>query len=184
MSDIESRLSAMEEHMRVMVDRTRAMEDRARATEVRLRGTEDQLAIYQLVATYGPGVDSLSEETVRSLWTEDGIYDPGGDPYVGNEAVGKLIYGDIHQGFVKKGCAHVMSMPRVTIHGDTAVATGYSRVYLHDGDHWRVERASANRWELVRTAQGWKVKHRTNRMLLGNDKPRKLLASGLTAKAV
>ena len=176
MSDIESRLRAIEE-------RQHAAEDRLRTMDNRLRMTEDQLAIYQLIATYGPGVDSLNEEVVRSLWTEDGTYDTGREPYVGNQAVGKLIYGDLHQGFVNKGCAHVMSMPRVTIDGDTAVATGYSRVYIRDGDHWRVQRASANRWELVRTAQGWKVKHRTNRLMLGDDKPRQLLGRGLPAKA-
>lgn len=174
----------MEERIRAAEDRARAVEDRASAMHDRASAMEDQLAIYQLVATYGPGVDTLSEETVRSLWTEDGVYDPGGNPYVGNDAVGKLIYGDIHQGFVKKGCAHVMSMPHVVVNGDTAVATGYSCVHVHEGDHWVVARASANRWELVRTESGWKVKHRLNRQLLGNDKSRQVLASGLTAAAV
>jgi hypothetical protein len=165
MSDIESRLQSFEA--------------RLREAESRAQRAQDQLDIYQLVATYGPGVDSLNEESVRNLWTEDGVYDPGGNPYVGNDAVGKLIYGDIHQGFVNKGCAHVMSMPHIVVDGDTAVATGYSNVFLRDGDHWRVERASANRWELVRTAAGWKVKHRLNRQLLGSDKSRRVLGSGL-----
>jgi hypothetical protein len=169
MSDIDSRLQSIEA--------------RLREAEIRAQRAQDQLDIYQLVATYGPSVDSLNEESVRNLWTEDGVYDPGGNAYVGNDAVGKLIYGDIHQGFVNKGCAHVMSMPHIVVDGDTAVATGYSNVFLRDGDHWRVERASANRWELVRTAAGWKVKYRLNRQLLGNDKSRQVLGSGLPPSA-
>lgn len=166
MSDVESRLQAIEAQLR--------------DAEQRAQSAQDRLDIYQLVATYGPSVDSLNEESVRSLWTEDGVYDPGGDPYVGNDAVGKLIYGDIHQGYVTKGCAHVMSMPHIVIDGDKAVATGYSNVFVRNGDHWIVQRASANRWELVRTPAGWKVKNRTNRMIRGEEKPRAILGSGMT----
>lgn len=148
--------------------------------EARLKQLEDQLAIYQLLATYGPGVDSLSEDAVAGLWTEDGVYDAGGqNPFRGNAAIGDLVNQEPHQTYVGKGCAHVVSMPHVTVDGDTAVATGHSRVYLNQGDHWRVERASANRWELVRTPTGWRVKHRLNRPLDGTAAPRDVLGRGL-----
>jgi hypothetical protein len=38
---------------------------------------------------------------------------------------------------------------------------------------------TANRWELVRTAEGWKFKHRTLRQLDGSEPARKLLRGAL-----
>lgn len=158
------------------------MEDRLAKLEARLQEVEDRLAIYQLLASYGPAVDSLSESVVAGLWTADGAYDAGpGSAWRGAEEVGTLVHGETHQGYVKAGCAHVISLPHITIHGDTAVATGHSRLYLHDGQHWRVERASANRWELVRTPAGWRVHDRRNRPLNGAAEPRQLLARAFDA---
>jgi len=157
------------------------LEARVQALERRLQHAEDRLAIYQLVATYGPSVDSLSREVVQSLWLEDGVYDhtAGVAPYQGNESVGRLVEGEQHRGYVAKGCAHITSLPHITIDGDKAVATGHSRVYLRDGDFWRLERVSANRWELERTILGWKVRRRTNRLLNGDEAPSQLLARGV-----
>ena len=148
--------------------------------EKRLQLLEDRLAIFQLVASYGPAVDSLSENDVAAIWTEEGIYDAGGSaPYVGRQKIGKLIESDLHKKFVAAGCAHVGSLPYLTIDGDTAVATNYTRVYVRDGDHWTVARASANRWELVRNTDGWRVKHRLNRPIDGSAQPQQILGSGL-----
>ncbi|MEO5323572.1 nuclear transport factor 2 family protein [Mesorhizobium sp. CC13] len=155
------------------------IEARLAALEARIKGLEDQLAIYQLFATYGPSVDSRTGSVTASLWAEDGAYDFGGDPLVGAERVGSLVDIEPHVHYVADGCAHVLSMPHVTVDGDKAVATGYSRVYLIHGDHWRVERASANRWELVRTADGWRVQNRVNRLLNGQAEARDLLSSGV-----
>lgn len=162
MSDIEARFSAL---------------------EARIKGLEDQLSIYQLIATYGPSVDSRTGSATASLWAEDGSYDFGGDPRVGAEKVGSLVNIEPHIHYVADGCAHVLSMPHVTVDGDRAVATGYSRVYLNKGDHWRVERASANRWELVRTSEGWRVQNRINRLLNGQAEARDLLSSGVKGDA-
>ena len=74
-------------------------------------------------------------------------------------------------------------MPLVTLDGDRATATGYSRVDLRDGDAWKVERTSANRWELVRTDTGWKIRNRVNRLMDGSAEGRELLASGLAERA-
>jgi hypothetical protein len=64
-------------------------DDRIAALERRVRALEDQLAIGQLIATYGPAVDSESAGAVGELWSADGVYDPGGvSPYVGRAAVG------------------------------------------------------------------------------------------------
>src|SRR5262249_57404081 len=133
-------------------------DDRIAALERRVRALEDQLAISQLIATYGPAVDSESAAAVGELWSADGVYDPGGvSPYVGRAAVGDLVYGERHQGYLEAGCAHVLSAPRVSVDGDVAVAVNHSRVYLKDGPHWRLERGSANRWGLERIDGAWQV---------------------------
>lgn len=156
-------------------------ETRLATLETRLGQLEDRLAILDLIASYGPAVDSRSEEAVASLWAGDGVYDFGGEPLEGAAAVGRLVDLDTHKGYVECGCAHVLGLPMVTISGDTAVATGYSRVYLHDaaGGGWKVERTSANRWELIRTGAGWKVQRRVNRLLDGSAGARGLLHAGL-----
>lgn len=146
--------------------------------DARLRQLEDQIAIYQLLASYGPAADSRSGQDVASLWLEDGRYDFGGTPLVGSEAIAELVDLETHRGYVARGCAHVIGLPLIRVEADSATATGYSRVYVRDGDGWKVERASANRWELVRTEGGWRVANRVNRLLDGSgDGP--ALASGL-----
>lgn len=157
------------------------LETRLAALEARAQRLEDQLAIYQLLASYGPSVDSRSGDVTASLWAADGAYDFGGDPLVGAEKVGSLVNIEPHIHYVADGCAHVISMPHIVVDGDTAVATGYSRVYRNQGEHWRVERASANRWELIRTAGGWRVQNRVNRLLNGQEEARDLLSSGVKA---
>lgn len=154
-------------------------EERIARLDERLRQLEDQVAIYQLLASYAPAVDSRARDATGELWAEDGRYDFGAAPLVGREDVGRLVDREPHVGYVARGCAHVISMPLVRVEGDTATATGYSRIYLRDGDAWRIERASANRWELVRTAAGWKVANRLNRPLDGSPEARGLLAAGI-----
>jgi hypothetical protein len=152
-------------------------DERIAALERRVQALADTVAICQLIATYGPAVDSECAPAVGGLWSEDGVYDPGGTrPYVGRAAVGDLVYGARHQGYLQAGCAHVLSMPQVAVEGDTAVAVNHSRVYLKDSAHWRLERVSANRWELERTDGTWRVRRRTNRLLDGSPEARALLA--------
>lgn len=157
------------------------METRMAALEQRLQQLEDQNAIYQLLTSYGPSVDSCSAAKTGALWTEDGVYDSSlaATPFVGRDGVADLVNQESHQGYVKQGCAHVISLPHIVISGDSAVATCYSRVYLREGDHYRVERVSANRWELERTGQGWRVKLRTNRLVMPADEHRALLGRGV-----
>jgi hypothetical protein len=41
----------------------------------KVRALSDQVEIMQLVAQYGPAVDSGSGEAAAGLWTEDGTFD-------------------------------------------------------------------------------------------------------------
>jgi hypothetical protein len=147
----------------------------------RVARLEDQVALYQLMMSYGPSVDSGFSEFTARLWTDDGVYDFDNvsDDLVGAPAIKDMVEGPRHQGYIHAGCAHVVGMPYLEIDGDRAVATGYASLNHFDGDGFRIGRITANRWEFVRTPAGWRVKNRTNRILNGEEEPRALLRRGL-----
>lgn len=155
------------------------LEQRLEALENRIRELEDVQAIQQLIASYGPAVDGLDGAALAHMWADEGTYDFGiGEPLRGRDNVASLIELDSHRTYVAAGCAHVLSTPRIAVDGDTAVAVNYSQVFVKDENGWRADRTGANRWELVRTAEGWKVSSRSNRLLDGTKAARDLLHSG------
>ena len=164
------------------------IEARLKALEARVHELEDQVQLYQIMSAYGPLVDSGDAEATSALWTEDGIYDwGGGSSGVKQGAAGAafnraeiadMVRGEYHQAIIKGGSGHVIGLPHITVDGDAAVAISYSRLYRHDGDNFRIWRVGANRWEFVRTPEGWRVKRRINRVLTGDEEPRALLRSG------
>ena len=153
-----------------------AAQDRITQLEKRLTALEDRLAILNLIASYGPAVDSVDGDAVAAMWNENGSYDFGGDPLIGRDNVAALIDLDTHRAYVSAGSAHVLSNPSITLSGDRAIAVNYSQVFVKAGDGWRADRTCANRWELTRTAGGWKVESRTNRLLDGSEPARQLLS--------
>ena len=78
-----------------------------------------------------------------------------------------MIDGDTHQGYIHAGCAHVLTMPYITIDGDTAVATCYGQLFRNDGENFRIWRVTATRWELRREADGWVAVVEATMVLLG-----------------
>ncbi|MDT5027865.1 MAG: hypothetical protein QOE61_4291 [Micromonosporaceae bacterium] len=149
------------------------------ALEARVAALEDRLAIYQLMATYGPAVDSGSGHIAGALWTEDGVYDAGVGVFVGSDRIAEMVHGEPHSSYIGGGCAHLVGAPHIVVDGDRAVATTYSQLLFRDeaADGYRIWRVTANRWEWVRTAGGWRVSSRTNRPLDGNEEARALLRS-------
>ena len=140
-----------------------------------LRELEDRAAIVDLIARYGPAVDTCDGEAVRDLFASDGTYELEGWFFT-QETMDQTVTTDLHQRYVAAGSAHVMSLPTIDFHGDDAVAINYSQVFIAQGDQWIVDRCAANRWDLTRTASGWKVKRRVNRLLHGESSSRELLA--------
>jgi SnoaL-like domain len=155
------------------------LDDRLRALEARVRLLEDQLAIYQVMAAYGPAADAGATNEAVELWTEDGIYDLHARVMVGHEEIARELDGEWHQGLIGRGSAHIVSMPSVEIAGDSAVATCHSRLYRREGDgDYRVISCSANRWEFARGPQGWRVTRRVSRQLDGSAQSHAVLAGG------
>ena len=146
-----------------------------------VRELTDRWEILQLLASYGPAVDSGSAEATAALWTEDGTYDTFPKPLVGREEIAEMVRGERHQSYVHSGCGHLIGIPHIRLSGDTAVVVGYSQLVLRDeaADGYRVWRTSVNRWELVRTSDGWRVTRRVNRLLDGSPESHELLADAV-----
>lgn len=155
-------------------------ESRIAALEKRVSILEDQTAVTQVVLAYGPSVDSGSAESAAALFARDGSYEFQADvPALhGRDAVAAMVRSNGHHAHLRRGCAHILTAPHVKIDGDLAIATCYSLMhhYVPDTGVFQVSRVSANRWELTRTASGWQVLRRTNRLLNGDEAARELLA--------
>ncbi|MEO9461431.1 MAG: nuclear transport factor 2 family protein [Marinomonas sp.] len=142
----------------------------------RLQALEDRAAIADLIASYGPLADTGDGAALARLWVEDGIYDIGGFGFIqGHEALAAMMDSPVHRGLMEQGCAHMLSPHHITLSGDTAIAVGYSTVFRKAGETYEAWRVSANRWTLVRTDAGWRVKLRENTPLDGTPEARSIL---------
>ena len=152
-------------------------QERLATLERRLRRLEDQHEVAQVVAAYGPLVDAAEAERVAALWTEDGGYDVEDLVMHSRADVEAMVRSEAHQGLVGRGCSHFLGPAHVTVDGDRAVATCES-VLLVRGREDRVHpvRIGANRFDLVRTDEGWRIRHRTTRGLDGGGGAQELLA--------
>lgn len=165
-----------------------------RSLEDRIRAIEDRLEIYNLIASHPPSADTGGNDHIAASWVEDGVFDRGenlSSPR-GRDAIANQVLSAEHQAAIAGGIAHFTGLPYVVIDGDTAVVTSYLQILVpqtqgeavavpnHGSSKgFRVHRMTANRWELVRTPQGWKIKQRTLRQLDGSEGARKILRQAI-----
>jgi len=166
-----------------------------RPLEDRLRDIEDRLEIYNLIASHPPSADTGADYFTRVAYMPDGEMDlAGGKGAKGNEAIAAIVKKPGHQKAIEQGLAHFAGLPHIAIDGDAATVTSYLQILaphptaeaIEVPDHgssrgFRVHRVGANRWELVRTPQGWRIKRRTLRPLDGSDGARQILKRALEA---
>jgi hypothetical protein len=149
-------------------------EERLENLERRLQAAEDQLAILNLLNSYGPLVDSGAAREAAALWVEGGGYNYSGGNSNGTrlEAPAALVNvyeGAGHRSLVETGCSHLTATPVITLQGDNATALGYTYVILKEGERWILLRAAINEWKLTRTPSGWRIAERFNRIISGNE---------------
>jgi hypothetical protein len=163
--------------------------------EDRIRAIEDRLEILNLIASHPPSADTGADHFTRAVYTEDGVIDLGGGKgATGNETIAMMSKQPGHQAAIAGGLAHFAGLPRIEIDGDKAVVTSYLQIITphptaepHEVPNhgstkgFRIHRVGANRWELVRTASGWKIKRRTLRPLDGSEPAREILRKGVKA---
>lgn len=140
------------------------MAQRLAALERRLQAVEDELAIHRLIVRYGLAVDTGDAERTAAVFTPEGVYDADVRCMRGRAEIADMVQSDRHQAMVGR-CAHQIGPATVRVDGDRAVAIGYSRVYLRDGDGIGIYRVSMNRWELERRDGSWLIAHRRTRIL-------------------
>jgi hypothetical protein len=157
--------------------------------EHRLCAVEDTLAIYRLIASHPPAADTGNDDYYRDVFVTDGVIDLGdGKAANGNEAIAAVVKTPEHQAAIAGGLCHFAGLPRVQLNGDTAVAISYLQVIAPNREAkpvelsghglssgYRIHRLGANRWDLRRTKDGWKVTRRAYRMLDGTEGARELL---------
>src|ERR1700687_3939181 len=166
----------------------------ASTLEDRIRAIEDRLEIYNLIASHPPSAHTAGRDHVAASWVEDGVFDRGenlSNPR-GRNTIADHVLSAGHQAAIAGGLAHFTGLPHVAIGGDTAVDTSYLQILVPQtqgdpvdvpnhgsGKGFRIHRMTANRWELVRSAEGWKIKHRTLRQLDGLEPARTILRGAL-----
>src|SRR5208282_5433666 len=164
--------------------------------EDRIRAIEDRLEIYNLIAGHPPSADTGAAAYAEAVYTEDGVFDrgPGLAGATGNKALGALLKSDAHQAAIAGGLAHFTGLPHIALDGDAAVVISYLQILTpnksgaavevpnHGASRgYHIHRVVTNRWELVRTASGWKIKRRTIRLVDGSEGSRQILRGALAA---
>jgi len=152
--------------------------------EERIRVIEDRLEIYNLIASHPPSADTGAGDYTESVWTEDGVFDRGPEFPAprGPAAIGATSSSPEHHRAIEQGIAHFAGLPYVRVTGDTAFAISYIQILVPDRvgpvfevpNHgasrgFHVHRVGANRWDFVRTAEGWRIKRRQVRSLDGSE---------------
>ena len=165
----------------------------ASTLEDRIRAIEDRLEIYNLIAGHPPSADTGADYFTRAVYVADGELDLGrGKATAGNEAIAAVTKTPAHQAAIAGGLAHFAGLPRIELDGDRAVVTSYLQILAphptadeievpaHGATRgYRIHRVGANRWELVRTPQGWKIKRRSYRTLDGSEPALDILRQAL-----
>jgi SnoaL-like domain len=174
------------------------MTDDRSTLEHRIRSIEDRLEIYNLIAGHPPSADTGADYYAEAVYTEDGVFDRGPNlsGATGNKAIAASLKSDGHQAAIAGGLAHFAGLPHIALHGDAAIVTSYLQILTpnksgeaievpnHGASRgYHIHRVVANRWELVRTPDGWKIKRRTIYLIDGSEPARGILRGALEGYA-
>lgn len=148
----------------------------------RVTATEDRLEILNLLAGSAISSDVASEAYWTKMFTHDAIFDRGAKQDKGREEILKIINDPNQKAAIKAGMTHLPMLPHIMLNGNRAVATGYLLIVMPDSAASHVKLAgkgvspgfsiyqlTINKWEFVRTNDGWKVSKRIVRPLSSDD---------------
>jgi len=162
--------------------------------EQRIRAIEDRFEIYNLIAGHPPSADTGADYYAEAVYAEDGVFDRGANlsGAAGNKAIAAMLTTDGHKAAIAGGIAHFTGLPHITLDGDDAVVVSYLQILtpnksgaeievpnhgLSRGYH--IHRVVTGRWDLHRSASGWKIKRRTLRLVDGSEPSREILRGAL-----
>jgi hypothetical protein len=169
-----------------------------RSLEQHIRTIEDRLEIYNLIAGHPPSADTGADYYAEAVYAEDAEFDRGAglSGAVGNKAIAAMLTSPAHQAAIAGGIAHFTGLPHVAIDGDDAVVISYLQILTpnkngiaievpnHGASRgYHIHRVVTSRWDLRRTASGWKIKRRGIRLVDGSEPSREILRGALASYA-
>src|ERR1700731_2595474 len=165
-----------------------------RTLEQRIRAIEDRLEIYNLIAGHPPSARTRAGYFSEAAFNPGGVFDRGADlsGATGNKAIAASLKSPGHQAAIAGGLAHFTGLPHIALDGDKAIVTSYLQILapyksgesIEVPNHgtsrgYHIHRVVTTRWELARTATGWKIKRRTIRLVDGSEPSREILRGAL-----
>jgi hypothetical protein len=141
-------------------------------TDTTTQELADKQAIRELQVLYAYTIDAGAYDDLDKVFTPEAVADYGRAGHItGLEAI-KGICRDALEPLT--AAQHLNASHHARIHGDTATASCYLNVHLHrdntpGGDH--LEMGGRYDDQLVRTDDGWKIKHRKLTILWSNGNP-------------
>ena len=163
----------------------KSLEERFALLEHRLLKTEDELDLRNLMVRYGLAVDCSDVDAALACHIENAVYTvsspttgrdnfENGDLLMkGHKAIAEMLMSEMHQSLVPN-CAHTVGPFTIESIGDSARATGDSRLYHRVDDNFKLMRLAINEWQFVRTEMGWLISTRESR-LVGEGEAQTLL---------
>lgn len=140
------------------------------ALEARVQAVEDQLAIQRVITDYSANLDARDYDGYVGLFTEDGVWQNGDTVRRGRAEIRAMLtglFGEPDPGFVNLSSFHQIGNFEIDVDGDTARAKSRF-VFVMRGAGGAPTPSLSGQYhdELVRTAQGWKIKHRTDHTIM------------------
>ncbi|MEY4934754.1 MAG: hypothetical protein RIS64_1113 [Bacteroidota bacterium] len=149
----------------------------------RITAAEDNVKILNLLAGSAFSSDVASSAYWTKMFTEDAIFDIAqGRQEQGRDEILKIVRSANQKEAIQFGMTHLAMLPHITLNGDSAVATGYLLIVMPDSaashvklpgkgvsSGFSIYQLTVNRWQLVRTAEGWKVAQRTVRPITSTN---------------
>ena len=122
----------------------------------------DHLEIQQIINLYASALDKQQWDALEGVFTDDAVANfIGIGVFEGRQAIVELVCSVLTQCSVTQ---HLLGNINIVVTGDTATATCYlSALHVGLGDYAAETLTVWGEYsdELVRTAVGWRIKHRT-----------------------
>lgn len=144
--------------------------------EERLSKVESELAIRNVIASYGLAADCGDVEAALACHTVNAVYivsnpNAGRDfktspdlELLGHQAIKDMLTSERHQSLLPN-CAHTVGPLVVKVDIKTASVLGYSRVYNQVDGHPHLMRVAFNTWNMCRENGTWKISRRESRIM-------------------
>ena len=131
----------------------------------RVQVLEDERAIREVLVEYGEYLDAKDYPAYAALFARDGVLTVAWGSATGPAAIEQLLVANAGvppAGYVNKDRFHLMTTAVVHVDGDSAAARSRYTVFEASPDN-RPATVHSGRYEddLVREADGWKIRRRT-----------------------